>query len=751
MQFTAEDSTNGELLVEVKSVNNIRPRLEDDSQKVPLTSRQCGDAVDVSKDGCWWTGRVCQCYTDHITVMFPNAPTVEEPYQVWRPPHEPDLYRARTAKHYNAQLGSWEKLPKVWYPQCEDHRNQQPAPTSMLPQQSKVKHRRAIVLQEHSSGTSSSQLLNGQSGDQSNAKGPTGTPTRAHGPKYGNGVASHTGAYAQASNHTTKPRSKQGQHMLELLEDDILPTTKAHISGQSYLMKTRRLDHAQPGKTMQGTLHDDSLPRHDLSADVQHDDNLGGSDPSKVVQAQHLAKSLVSARRPSSTYGASMEQDDGKVIKQNHKQVVVQPCMPSRQLGTHAMNAEMQKGKVQAKSGVLHRALPSKQTIEEPTISGDLQARSMLSLASRDDDVITRQPTCSILNPASSGGSAKPRQLPAAALFLRGDVKREDSVLESTQSTLKVASIDHVNTPPVQSLQLGLDGDAIDNGLTSNNAVLATKQASKRCRSVKQDSMNVAKKRQRLLAQASKTRHVLCVDFLGVQFEAKQLESQLGELLDGIHGIRLGNVPLEAGNYVGGWAAIHFDGEEEAQVALQRLQSLCMQRHGFPFPMPLLVHPPHMTKYPWGVEPYPPGCVTKVGTCHFMQPNSLEFGSAQEWRALELFVLDKKDAMLRSHEEELASVLQAYAEEAGIATVAQTVPPPPPLPTSQLWLKGLTPKHVAVDDVTTAFCQWIGDGGMHDRGKAAVDLLTDPVTGDFTGHALVQMQSIAQAVWVMSD
>ena len=98
LQFTAEDSTNGELLVEVKSVNNIRPRLEDDSQKVPLTSRQCGeasfdivfcrvakrkrsncfnvyflgDAVDVSKDGCWWTGRVCQCYTDHITVMFPS-------------------------------------------------------------------------------------------------------------------------------------------------------------------------------------------------------------------------------------------------------------------------------------------------------------------------------------------------------------------------------------------------------------------------------------------------------------------------------------------------------------------------------------------------------------------------------------------------------------------------------------------------------------------------------------------------------
>lgn len=31
-----------------------------------------GDAVDVFKDGCWWTGRVCECYDDHITVMFPS-------------------------------------------------------------------------------------------------------------------------------------------------------------------------------------------------------------------------------------------------------------------------------------------------------------------------------------------------------------------------------------------------------------------------------------------------------------------------------------------------------------------------------------------------------------------------------------------------------------------------------------------------------------------------------------------------------
>jgi len=94
LQFLAEDATNGELLVEVKQLSEVRPCLEDDSQLVPLIARHCGeglavlcclaqgnkqvnlmgdcalgDAVDVEKDGC---GRVGQCYGDHITVIFPS-------------------------------------------------------------------------------------------------------------------------------------------------------------------------------------------------------------------------------------------------------------------------------------------------------------------------------------------------------------------------------------------------------------------------------------------------------------------------------------------------------------------------------------------------------------------------------------------------------------------------------------------------------------------------------------------------------
>ena len=79
-----------------------------------------------------------------------------------------------------------------------------------------------------------------------------------------------------------------------------------------------------------------------------------------------------------------------------------------------------------------------------------------------------------------------------------------------------------------------------------------------------------------------------------------------------------------------------------------------------PFPLPLIVHRPHWTKYPWGSDPFPLGYVTKVECGHFMQPNSLEFGPAQEWRSLELSIVDLKGKMFKSHEAELAKPIQCF-------------------------------------------------------------------------------------------
>ena len=91
-----------------------------------------------------------------------------------------------------------------------------------------------------------------------------------------------------------------------------------------------------------------------------------------------------------------------------------------------------------------------------------------------------------------------------------------------------------------------------------------------------------------------------------------------------------------------------------------RLQSLCMWQPHIPFPLPLIVHRPHWTKYRWGSDPFPLGYMTKVECAHFMQPNSLEFGPAQEWRALELSIVDLKGKMLKSHEGELAKPIQCF-------------------------------------------------------------------------------------------
>ena len=93
-----------------------------------------------------------------------------------------------------------------------------------------------------------------------------------------------------------------------------------------------------------------------------------------------------------------------------------------------------------------------------------------------------------------------------------------------------------------------------------------------------------------------------------------------------------------------------------------RLQFLFLQTQDVPFLMPLLVHPPHQTSYPWGPNFYPPGSIVNSGSCHFMQPNSLEFPPAQEWRTLDLMVAEWKHAMRELHQRELEEVIRAFVD-----------------------------------------------------------------------------------------
>ncbi len=62
----------------------------------------------------------------------------------------------RTAKHFNCRSSSWEHLPKLWYPQCEDKRATklvQSTTGTMLPHQGGKRLKRSKVDKRHRSET----------------------------------------------------------------------------------------------------------------------------------------------------------------------------------------------------------------------------------------------------------------------------------------------------------------------------------------------------------------------------------------------------------------------------------------------------------------------------------------------------------------------------------------------------------------------------------------------------------------------
>lgn len=87
-----------------------------------------------------------------------------------------------------------------------------------------------------------------------------------------------------------------------------------------------------------------------------------------------------------------------------------------------------------------------------------------------------------------------------------------------------------------------------------------------------------------------------------------------------------------------------------------------MLRPSIPFLTPVLVHEPRRDKYPWGKEALTFGYLTKVLMGHFMQPNSLDFGLAQQWRTLELQLTDAKQTLFEAQQCELVEVIEAYFE-----------------------------------------------------------------------------------------
>lgn len=795
LEFLAEDATNGELLVEVKQLSQIRPCLEDDSQLVPLIARHCGDAVDVEKDGCWWTGRVGQCYDDHITVIFPNASVIEDPYPIWQPPRQPNFYRARTTKHFNRRCSSWEHLPKLWYPQCEDKRATkllQSTTSTMLPHQGSKRLKRSKVDKRHRSETP---VLEDKPTLQ---LAKLKSHRKHHGEHSSDDLVGGNDSQASkdkdtllqiASSSSSSQACRSGA--LPLLEDTRMTNPKQGILSSNKKPKFTELveDDLWLESNTGKQICAQTLPRNTKNIEIERGNSRlpHGKPALSLLNRQASTSSMTALKSKNGHFMSNDEKSSVLLHKQAKKQASMSGVFALAQeleevdgaatnqlmSKTRQPNTSLMEGKTtrwslgtskRASSSSLLQSQASAGANHDTTGNGQRDSLGMNHREAKKVDgkanalVASSQQMLKQRKMTSHGGvphvaASKARQLPLAAQFLREPSTLGADSLESAPSGFS-SSILPANTSRQSVMQP-----------KQRMVKEANRQEFEVANTVKQGSKHFAKhdmsdgflpleaqvKRSRSSRRASTTSHILCIDYIGGHFETKHFEMELRKLVDGIEEVYFESVPLGGDAYTGGWAAVHFIGDEDASAALERLQSLCMWQPHIPFPLPLIVHSPHWTMYPWGSDPFPLGYVTKVECGHFMQPNSLEFGPAQEWRALELSIVDLKGKMLKSHETELAKPIQWFcAQERGVQ-VAQAIPKQPPLPSTHLWLKGLPPKHACVDDVRVAFCQWLGDNESPGGGDLVVQMLKNPVTQCYTGHAVVKMQSHKQAEWVASD
>jgi hypothetical protein len=94
-------------------------------------------------------------------------------------------------------------------------------------------------------------------------------------------------------------------------------------------------------------------------------------------------------------------------------------------------------------------------------------------------------------------------------------------------------------------------------------------------------------------------------------------------------------VPLDVGDRHGGYAVLRFASAGDAQREYDKLHSLCIRTPTCPIPRPLVIRRPRVREgYAWGLEARLPGHfpLDFQANQHFVQPNSLEYDLAIEWR-----------------------------------------------------------------------------------------------------------------------
>lgn len=243
-----------------------------------------------------------------------------------------------------------------------------------------------------------------------------------------------------------------------------------------------------------------------------------------------------------------------------------------------------------------------------------------------------------------------------------------------------------------------------------------------------------------------------CLDNVPEWVTTHTLLDALKKEVSGLVMVDVPVVQLDIGMSHPGYAVLCFATPAAAEIAEPVLRQLCVQSRTCDIPRPLIPRRPWLKKdYPWGRHPQLPGHlpIDQSVTPHFVQPSSIEFELAMDWRVLEKAASIARGRVHAEHAGEIANAFLTYLREKGkqspaIADAALQIPPPrgATAPSACLWLQGVS-GNLTINAIKEAFAQF----GYPQK----VDILRDKVTGQVNGSAIVRMESAERAFHVAQN
>ncbi|BDA46707.1 hypothetical protein COCOBI_09-1600 [Coccomyxa sp. Obi] len=239
--------------------------------------------------------------------------------------------------------------------------------------------------------------------------------------------------------------------------------------------------------------------------------------------------------------------------------------------------------------------------------------------------------------------------------------------------------------------------------------------------------------------------HIICLDGIGAVFKSnKELEAALRPFVPDFTKVEIAHEVVEGMSCLGGWAAVFFPSAQDAAEYLSTMQNLYLKTSASPLPRPLLAHYPRKSSEEFRKHVnhgFPKGIFVAP---HFAQPNSIEFEPALRWRQLQRSLADAKRLQREARATDLAEVMRAYQKEVGAEEAsADQAPPPPPLKSSWLFVKGIGgPALENMGVIRSAFDQW---------GAREIRVLKDPATHQLRGIALIRLNDPYQVELLKGD